>query len=203
MEKRLFPCVVLMTLLLFMAASSQAITLGVDPVSLTVPAGSPADVALVISGLGVGGAPSLSTFDLDISFNPSILAFNSASFGDPILGDQLDLFGLGGIQSVTPGVGTVNLVELSLDLPEDLNDLQADSFTLAILTFGTLTGGTSPLSLSINALGDAWGDPLAVDEIRNGSITATAPIPEPATLLLFASGLVGMGYLRGRRFFHF
>jgi hypothetical protein len=51
---------------------------------------------IFISGLGDGTAPSLSTFDLDISFDPTILAFSTAVFGDPILGDQLDIWGLGG-----------------------------------------------------------------------------------------------------------
>lgn len=199
MKRGLFLGICLMTLLLFMATSSQAIKLDVEPTSLTVPVGSSADVALVISGLGDGVAPSLGTFDLDISFDPAILGLSTVTFGN-----QLDILGLGSIQSVTPGVGTVNLVELSLDLPDDLNTYQADSFTLATLTFGTLAIGTSPLEFIEAILGDENGDPLILDGgIENGSITATAPIPEPATLLLFASGLTGMGYLGKKKLFKF
>jgi len=37
--------------------------------------------------------------------------------------------------------------------------------------------------------------------LYNSSTLITPPIPEPATLLLIGSGLAGLGYLRGRRFF--
>lgn len=163
-----------------------------EPAMQTVDLGMPAEVDLVISDLENGSAPSVSTFDLDIFFDATILAFNNAVFGN-----QLDLFGLGSLSLATPGSGTVNLFELSFDLPDDLDALQADSFTLATLTFHTLAAGASPLSLTVNVLGDALGDPLMAD-ISQGSITvqrSTAVVPEPGTIVMLLTGCIGLlGY---------
>jgi hypothetical protein len=177
------------------ATVSQAVTLGFDPIS-DVLVGDPVDVGLVISGLGNYFPDSLSTFDLDVSFNPAILAFNSVAFGDPALGDQLDLWGLGSWTEVAPGVGMVNLYELSFDLPMDLDTLQIGDFTLATLTFDTLALGTSSLDISVWSLGDAYAVPPTLDLVESGSINV---VPEPATMLLFGSGLAGLGFLRRRR----
>jgi hypothetical protein len=179
----------LLIFLLFFVTPSAAILIGFDPISQTIPVGDPVDVALVISGLGVGDAPSLSIFDVDISFDSAILAFNDVEFGDPLIGDQLDLLAIGSLTGVNSSLGSVNLFELSFDPATILDTLQADSFTLATLTFDTLVVGTSSLDISVNALGDAIGAPLSAD-LQSGSIS---PVPEPATILLLASGMAGLG----------
>ena len=150
-------------------------------------------------GLGDFAPDSLSTFDLDVSFDASVLGFNNVSFGDPILGDQLDLFGFGSITDATPGGGIVNLFELSFDLPGDLDTLQAGSFTLAVLTFDALATGTSALTVGINAIGDAIGDPLSAT-VSDGSIAVSPAIavPEPASISLFIVALVALGFMSRR-----
>ena len=75
-------------------------------------------------------------------------------YGDPVLGDQLDILVFGVPTTTTPGVGTVNLFELSLDAPGVLDTIQAGSFTLATITFATLALGTSGIDPSIIALGN-------------------------------------------------
>ena len=177
---------------------ARAIVIGFDPAAQTVAPGSMVDVALTISDLGDFAPPSLGIFDMDVAFDPAIL--------DPaivVFGTELDLFGLGSIQDVVSvGPGVLNLFELSVDLPADLDALQAGAFTLATLTFDALAVGASPLNVAIIDLGDSFGDPLDAT-VTGGSITvaqASTPIPEPSTILLFGVGLAGLGFFGwGRR----
>ena len=120
-------------LLLIPVLADASIVLELTPVAQTA---SRVDIALQISGLGDGTTPSLSTFDVDVSFDAALLDFSNAAFGDPVLGDQLDLLSLGGnpLEALLTSPGLTNLYELSLDSVEDLDNLQADSFTLAVLT---------------------------------------------------------------------
>jgi hypothetical protein len=123
-----------------------------------------------------------------VSFDPLLLSFESARFGK-----QLDILGLGSIQSMTTVIGSVNLFELSLDSTADLNSLQLPSFTLTTLTFNTSGVGTSALTLTLNALANAEGQPLGAT-VNNGSITvrqlADNQLPEPATFGLVAAVLL-------------
>lgn len=176
-----------MLLVLVGASSSHAHDIWFEPWSQEVVIGTPVDVAIAID---TGeGSEAVSVFDLDVLFDPTILAPNAVVFGDSVLGDQLDLFGLGSIIDATQGVGVMNLAELSLDSPDDLEALQADFFTLATVTFDTLAFGTSTLEISVNALGDAFGNPLRA-YVGDGSVGA---VPEPRACVLFGTGLIVVG----------
>jgi hypothetical protein len=146
----------------------------------TIPLGSQASFDIDISGLGNGTA--LGTYDINLDFDPSLLSYSSITFGN-----QLDLFGLGDIQSVTPGIGSVEVFELSIDSAADLNALQSDAFLLATLNFSTLaTGLDSPVTLSVNALGDAFGNSIS-PATQNGTVSVTSsPEPGPIWLLIMA-----------------
>jgi hypothetical protein len=185
--------------LLCSGSLAAARTLIIVPSDQTVSAGATVDVGVAISGLGSGTPPSLSVFDLDVTFDNSILSFQGFTFGDPMLGDQLDHFGLGSLTSVTSGAGTVNLFQLSFDLPADLDALQAGDFTLGTLAFLAVSSGVSNLGVSVNALGNASGDPLTMDVLGGRVVVDAAPVPEPAALLLLlAAGVVRRAVIRAR-----
>lgn len=68
------------------------------------------------------------------------------------------------------------------------------------LDFDAIAAGVTTLGITVNALGDANGDPLLAD-VTSGSITVTA-VPEPITFGLFgigALGLIGYGWRRRRQ----
>lgn len=183
----------------FLAAGTlchASIILSVSPASQSVTLGSPVSFDVNISGLGNGTA--LGTYDINLGFDPTLLSYSSIVFGN-----QVDISGLGDIQSVTPGTGTVDVFELSLDSPSDLNSLQASSFTLATLTFDTLATGTnSPLTLSVNALGDAVGNSINAN-LENGSVTINGlvtSVPEPSMIFSMVAGLFLIGGAKSRFF---
>lgn len=207
MKKTLFLGTALAMLVLLSTSSTFAMTLGFSPSYQEVLVGTPVDVDLVISGLGDYREPSLGVFDLDITYDPTIIGFASYALGpylgDILLGEAMDL----SLGQISPGL--VNVYQLSLlyanetvdpfyppGFPPYLDDSQPSTFTLATLTFDTLDVGTSPLNISRHVLGDAISGAQLPDVVEAGSISA---VPEPATMLLFASGLCVIGYLRRKR----
>ena len=181
-----------------LAQSGPQITISSD----TVSAGGVATVDLSISGLGSG--TQVGGYDLNIGFNPGIVSFASASFGDPKLGDQLNLEGFGTFASATPGTGTVDLAELSFDSAPVLQSSQASAFSLVQLTFDAKSVGTSALDLSVNAVSDAFGNSLT-PALSNGSITVTggkvaAPEIDPTSAFGALTLLAGsLAVARSRR----
>jgi len=162
----------------------QASSLGFGSIIQT---GQLLNVELTISGLADGEADSLSTYDLDVLFDSSHLEYLSSSFGDTELGNQLDLFDFGDnfTYSGTTAPGVLNIFEESFDFSEDLNELQASSFTLVTVGFDILKSNTSQIQFLVNALGDADGNPLAAT--LNLAVVTTVPVP--AAFWMMASGL--------------
>jgi hypothetical protein len=171
------------------------------PSDTTIAIGELTDFDVIISGLGNRQAPSLSTFDLDVMFDPTILGFSSFRFGDAVLGDQLDLLDQGTISSSGISVaGQVNLFELTLDPAAILDAMQAQAFSLGTLTFIGLSVGTTPLTISINALGDAIGDPLsAMFQNATVSVEDRLVIAEPGTAGLLSIALAILPFTYRRR----
>jgi hypothetical protein len=177
---------------------AAAITLLFEPSAQSAMIGSTVNVDVVIAGLGSGAAPSLSAFDLDVTFNDSVLSLLDFTFGDPIRGDQLDLSGLGSMTALSAGAGTLNLFELSFDTSADLDALQAGSFTLGTLRLGAVSAGVSAIGVSVNALGDAHGNPLTAEILGGRVAVGEVQVPEPASLLLLLTGVAGFAGFRAR-----
>lgn len=201
--------------LIVCAWSMQAAATRIDltPAVTNTTVGSNFAVDVVLSGLSAS-TPSLALtdFDLDISYDTSLLNAVGVTFGTG-LGGPLD--GFSGFDLSVPEV--VDLFAVSfLTQYVDLRALQGDTFTLATLTFSALAPGTSSLAFVqdvnfmvglINANGQ---DPInganpAQCQARScvdvgGARVVTVPgntVPEPSTLLLL--GIAGLALARARR----
>lgn len=187
------------------ANSAQAVIISLDPASQSVAAGDSVEVAVILSGLPSPGAQSLAGFSLDVSFDSAILDFSKVVFGDPVLGDQLDLGGLSPLTDVFSYLNGVNIFELSFSPEADLNAGQAGAFTLATLTFEALKLGTTTLTPFLDPFFGALLDagtppaPISVNDFVSAEVRVATTVPAPATLLLLAGGLFGLGFARRRQ----
>jgi MYXO-CTERM domain-containing protein len=165
-----------------------SIVLLFDPVDQIVPLGTQALVTVEISGTVADAPPSIGSYDLDVAYDGSILAGAGITF-ETFLGAPLSLTAA---DFSVPGL--FNLAETSFLSPGELDDLQPDTFALAVLAFDTLSVGTSPLAFSRILVGDAFADALDVSG-TTGSITV---ISEPMPLVLAATALAALAVHRRR-----
>lgn len=191
----------LFCLLFSFAGTAGAIQLHFDQSSITVDPLDMFTIDLLVSDLGVGGAPSVGDFDVDILFDETQVQFEDyalgTGLGDVSLGDAWD-FSWGYL-----GFGSIDIAEVSALSAIELNNNQLDQFVLATLTFSCLGSGTSFIEIDstdpLLTLGDADGNPLDFDLGGPVQINQTAPVPEPSTILLVGTGLLGiMGFGRKR-----
>lgn len=169
--------------------------------SATVGVGGNTAIIVGINGLNPGYA--LGVFDLSLSFSSQLIKVTGVTFGDSHLGDQLALGGFGSITSSSFGNGSATLFEVSLAPTSVLNASQASSFDLFTIDFAGLKAGSTPITLTIDALGDGNGDPITAT-ILNGNVvvTPTSTVPEPTSMSLLLIGLFGivlMLRLQGQR----
>lgn len=170
-------------LVLFFLASvalstAHAASISLSPSTQSVTSGSMFSIDVLFNA--EGSSAGLGAFDFDVTYDSALLGFTSASFGS-----GLDVMGLGSIQTLTPGAGTLNFFELSMDSASDLLAYQSQSFKLATLIFTGLSTGDTSFDLSVNALADAAGNTIAA-------------VPEPTSYAMLLAGL-GMLALVKRR----
>ena len=175
--------------------SASAITFEVQTDNVgPVAQGGSLNASILVSGLGAFSAPSLGAYDLGLTYDPTRFAFDSATFGDPVLGNQLDLSGFGSFNGAVDLLTAVNVFEVSFDSSSDLDTLQADAFTLVTVTFDVLfNAGIGAFDLAIIEIGDSLADTLYDPDDPPTLIGAkVSVVPVPAAVWLFGSALLGL-----------
>lgn len=178
-------------LVLPLAPAKAAVTLDLTPLAQTE---SSLSLAITVAGLGTAQAPSIGAYDVSVNFDAQHLAWSGTDFGDPVLGDQLDMAGLGLNEkfSSLSAAGELNIFEVSFDSVSDLNDRQPDSFLLAVVNFDFLTNGASRLDMAVNSLADAEG----LELLASSSTMAVSNVPLPAAGWLMLVALGGLTRMR-------
>lgn len=187
------------TALWLSATQAQAISIVPEPSETMVAVGQIIDIDLRIADLGPAGPPSIASFDISLLFDPAILGFHDVLFGDPDLGDQLDIFG--SFYASSTGLGFVQMDGVSFDDPLDLDAFQADAFVLGTIQLEVLAEGIADLTLDLALLDDGLlptpTDLIPTTTLGGSQIVATSNAPAPSAPWLIALG--GATLFRVRR----
>jgi len=195
----------LSALCLLVPTIAGATLLEFAPVDTSVEVGSTFEVDIVAtpeSGELIGA------YDFIVNFDPTVLAFDSLTFGASLNDDEFlcALFGCRGFSD--SGGGSLSMFEVASPLiPLGLLQDGLAPVLLATIAFDTVAAGVSGLSFTgnidgqsapFNLLGDEFAIPLPVFEPGTETIIVAEPIPEPPLILLMLTGLLGW-YARQRQ----
>jgi|KBSMisStandDraft_5_1062788.scaffolds.fasta_scaffold20302_4 Cohesin domain/PEP-CTERM motif len=180
-----------LALLIALAAAPVFATpiISVSPPASVVNVGNTVSVDIVING-----AVDLYAFQFDIGFDPSILSATSIVEGALLPGGGSTIYLPGTISNAS---GTISF---TADTLETAITGVTGSGTLAKVTFQAIGAGSSPVNVLNVTLLDSTLSGIA-DTEQAGTIRAvgsSAAVPEPTTLALVLTGVVGLAR-RGRR----
>jgi hypothetical protein len=172
----------------------------------TVFVGNSIFMEVQVSGLTAGGAPSITAFDLDLSFHDTRvdfvdLTFNAMGMTTCTLATYTPA--CDAVVELLTSPGLVTFAASSLLDPATVNASQPASGTLATLEFLATSAGTAVFSFTGVDLAGTTGTPTQTTE---GTLLATTsglsvpilavPVPEPGTACLILLGLSALGCAR-------
>lgn len=197
MKVSLYVAGIILSLAVF-ANNANATTIYLDPAFQKIHFGQEVGVRVFVLDL----PETLGAFQLDISFDPSVVSFREMVFGsnlgDPNLDVETETF-VDVLAADSRQIG-----EISLLSEVDLAGLQKDSATgqirnpllLGAMVFRAIVGsGETDLTLSNVVLSNAFGVPLSGVAIGN----ATLKVPEPPLTSLIGLGFVALVLARNRK----
>ncbi len=138
------------------------------------------------------GGNFLSTYDVFVSYDPAILAYNTTTFSNALGNPSSDPGNIYAADYSTPG--SLELIAFPLFFDKAIQSGSTD-LLLFSLNFSTLAAGTSALTIPKDPwfyLGDENGDQLVADVV-SGSIVvneSTSPVPAPNSIVLLSAALL-------------